>query len=284
MEDRFKKFARIIDQGSYTAAARRLHISQPALTTAIKKLERELKCTLLEQGGKPLRLTPQGEAAYRYAKMLLNNEKNLRDELDILAAQNSQLRLGCIDSIAELLVVHGVILALEKETKLSLIVQNTAILNKALSRGDLDMIITVQQPKVSAGIAQKILGSENLVLACAPSNQQSARLAMKQGTVPDFLAYNKESATYELIASQLAAQELHIQPRIYSSSPSVLLALTNQGLGVTALPQALLGTAKLCTLPLAKPLRRPIAAYYWKDRALPPSALQGLKQISATLQ
>lgn len=283
MEDRLKKFAKIVDYGSYTAAARQLHISQPALTTAIKKLERELKCALLEHGSKPLKLTPQGKAAYQHAKILVNNEKNLRNELSYLALQNPAVRLGCIDSVAELLVANGIILELERETELSLIVQNTTILNRSLQRGDLDMIITVQQAQASPGIIQKNIGNEKLVLACMPSAAFSIKHAMKQGVVPDFLAYNKESATYKLIAEQLAAQNLLTEPRIYSSSPSVLLALAVQGLGATVLPQALLGHEQLQEIRLRKPLRRPIAALYREGRVLPPSVLQSLKQISALL-
>ena len=47
MDERLKKFVQLVDSGSYTQASRQLHISQPALSVAIGKLERELHASLL---------------------------------------------------------------------------------------------------------------------------------------------------------------------------------------------------------------------------------------------
>ena len=49
------------EEGSFSQAARRLYISQPALSQAIRRTEQELGVTLLEKGTHRLHLTPQGE-------------------------------------------------------------------------------------------------------------------------------------------------------------------------------------------------------------------------------
>ncbi|MFD0573941.1 LysR family transcriptional regulator [Kitasatospora gansuensis] len=55
-------FAAIVDEGSFTAAARRLHVSQSGISTQVAKLESELGQQLLDRSGRQIRLTPAGEA------------------------------------------------------------------------------------------------------------------------------------------------------------------------------------------------------------------------------
>ncbi len=57
-----RAFATVVDAGSFTAAARRLHVGQPALSQAIRGLEAELGGELIERLPRGLRLTRAGEA------------------------------------------------------------------------------------------------------------------------------------------------------------------------------------------------------------------------------
>src|SRR5688572_9285664 len=106
MEDRLYKFARLVDAGSFTKAAAAMHISQPALTTAIKKLERELHAELLIRDSHTFRLTAAGAVAYDTAKELSTQARNLKLRLSEAADRKVHLNLGMIDSVADLLFVH----------------------------------------------------------------------------------------------------------------------------------------------------------------------------------
>lgn len=55
-------FAAVVDEGTFTGAAHRLHVSQSGISTQIAKLERELGQQLLDRGGRRVGLTPAGEA------------------------------------------------------------------------------------------------------------------------------------------------------------------------------------------------------------------------------
>ena len=50
-------FNTIAEEGSISAAARRLHISQPPLSTQMRLLEEELGCVLFERGARHIHLT-----------------------------------------------------------------------------------------------------------------------------------------------------------------------------------------------------------------------------------
>src|SRR5436190_910071 len=61
----------VAEEGNITRAAERLHISQPALSAAIKQLEAQLGVALLDRSDRVLRVTPAGELLLREGRSLL---------------------------------------------------------------------------------------------------------------------------------------------------------------------------------------------------------------------
>ena len=53
-------FAAVAEEGSITAAARRLYLSQPPLSMQLQALEREVGCSLFERGRRHITLTDAG--------------------------------------------------------------------------------------------------------------------------------------------------------------------------------------------------------------------------------
>lgn len=74
-------FLRLVERGSFTAAAESLGITQPALSIAISQLERALEAALLRRGASPLTLTDEGEIFIRYAQRVQRDLVEARDEL-----------------------------------------------------------------------------------------------------------------------------------------------------------------------------------------------------------
>ncbi|MDY0394110.1 LysR family transcriptional regulator [Virgibacillus halophilus] len=66
-------FAAIVENKSFTKAAEQLHISQPSLSAAIKKLEDEVGLILIDRSAKILRITNEGEIVYSEAIKLLKH-------------------------------------------------------------------------------------------------------------------------------------------------------------------------------------------------------------------
>lgn len=67
MED-LQTFLVVAEENSFIQAAERLFVSQPAITARIKRLESELDCRLFMRNNKQVKLTPQGQQFYMYAK------------------------------------------------------------------------------------------------------------------------------------------------------------------------------------------------------------------------
>jgi len=70
-------FYSVAETGSVTQAAKQLNISQPAVTSQIKKLEREIDCTLFVPKGRGILLTQSGAELAKQAKRLFSLEKEI---------------------------------------------------------------------------------------------------------------------------------------------------------------------------------------------------------------
>jgi len=72
-----KSFVEIVDSKSFSRAAKKLGISQPALSMQIQALEEELGIKLLDRTTKTIKLTKTGSETYKYAKKIISEHKNL---------------------------------------------------------------------------------------------------------------------------------------------------------------------------------------------------------------
>jgi DNA-binding transcriptional LysR family regulator len=84
---------RLIEKGSFTAAAESLGITQPALSIAIGQLERALEVVLVDRQASPLALTEAGAIFLRYARRVQHDLAEARDEL----AAHGRGALGRLD-------------------------------------------------------------------------------------------------------------------------------------------------------------------------------------------
>jgi len=93
-------FTTLIDKGSFTDAAKSLHISQPSLSMAIKKLESNLGLAFISRNTKKISLTKEGEILYHEAKKLLNHFKYVREEMVRLKEHGPlEMQIGLIESV-----------------------------------------------------------------------------------------------------------------------------------------------------------------------------------------
>lgn len=70
-------FVAIVEEGSISAASRRVHIAQPALTRQIHALEADLGVSLFDRGARGISLTVTGKALYEEAKQLLEDRERV---------------------------------------------------------------------------------------------------------------------------------------------------------------------------------------------------------------
>ena len=78
---KLRVFFVVAQEGSFSAAAERLYITQSAVSHAIKSLEQELDCRLFDRLGRSVKLTPAGVQLLDRAQHILNEMKIARADL-----------------------------------------------------------------------------------------------------------------------------------------------------------------------------------------------------------
>ena len=90
-------FQAVAEDLSFSRAARRLHVAQPALSRAVKQLEAVLGAAVFERSRHHVRLTPAGTVLLREAALLFQQwEESLRRVRRTAAGEEGELRLGYI--------------------------------------------------------------------------------------------------------------------------------------------------------------------------------------------
>lgn len=96
-----KAFVAVAQYRSFAQAGEAIHLSQPALSIAIKKLEDQLGGKLLHRSTRSLTLTPEGEALLPVAQRLLQDWRGAYNDMhQRFALQRGRLSLACMPSLA----------------------------------------------------------------------------------------------------------------------------------------------------------------------------------------
>ncbi|MFO7820295.1 MAG: LysR family transcriptional regulator [Halanaerobacter sp.] len=92
--DYLKSFYCIAKCNSISKASEKLHITQPGLSSQLKKLEDDLGHTLLNRSNKGTSLTTVGELVFDYAKLIFKLEENLYNDIKKISADKNKLSIA----------------------------------------------------------------------------------------------------------------------------------------------------------------------------------------------
>ncbi len=217
--------------GTLTEAARRLQVSQPALSQSLSQLERRLGVPLLERDGRRRQLTEAGHEVARFASVTLGRAGALRDWLDDYAeGRAGTLRVGMIDA-ASLYALPSAIRAFRDthpEVQLELVVDRTGLLLERLSRFELDLAFVVG-PAPPEFDATEVL-SEPLYLYAPPGT-------VEEPADGEWVLYPPGRQTRRIIDAGLAARGIWPRISLESDNPAVLGQMVALGLGWSVLPE-----------------------------------------------
>jgi len=91
----------VVELGSVNRAADALYVGQPAVTKRLRSLDSCYGVPLMQQQGRKLELTIAGEKVYSYAKLVLQHQESLLDDLASLRVGHNRLRLEVTFAIGE---------------------------------------------------------------------------------------------------------------------------------------------------------------------------------------
>lgn len=161
--EQLEHIACVARTGSISRAATELHMSQPALSRSIRRLEDELGCGLLRRTANRSALTEAGCIAADYADDLLRTYRRMRDELSSLETRRRTLRIGTCAPAPLWRVTQLVV-----ETTPGTIVASESLdeqhLRRGLMEGTLDAAIMLRPLALPGFISQPIMTESLSVL------------------------------------------------------------------------------------------------------------------------
>jgi LysR family carnitine catabolism transcriptional activator len=267
---------------SFSAAALRLGISQPALSEAIHRIEQEIGARLFERTTRSMKLTPTGRHAAAVAREIVRDFKRALARLASgTGEKQGRIVIAALPSIAcavlpaaieDLARRHpGVEIALhdvQHERALTLVIEGIADLAVTLKPAARDDLVFEE---VVADVAHVVCRSDDPLMRC-----QSVRWRDLAGR--PFIGFTRISSVRRITDAAFVHAEVAIEPRYEVEQIPSAIALVEAGLGVTVLPSlafSLLKGRDLAARPLVEPrLRRNVGFVTFAGRILP--ALAGV--------
>jgi LysR family cyn operon transcriptional activator len=234
MQHELKKFLSVVEHKSFTRAAEVLHVSQPALSMAIQNLEKELGTELIVRDGRNLQLTQHGQVVYESAQRI-RQEIEIMNALIAAADRHERVRIGMIDSLAARLVGNTAWTA-SPGTTVSVHNSGRLIRDVAYERLDLACVTATTEP-LTPHVRSERLGQERLILVTSPTHAPVVSRQIAAGRLDQWLSYNQESYTYQIVRDYLEKHSIHAEPVFFSTSPDVLRLQAAQGRGAAFLPE-----------------------------------------------
>lgn len=276
-------FARAVETGSFSAAARDLGLGQPNVSRYVAALEDHLQTRLLSRTTRRLALTPEGERYYAEARRILDavaeSESSLRDE----AAPAGLLRVACPTALAHAFVLPQVNAFLARYPGLSLDLQIGDRYVNLVDEGA-ELAIRIGHLEDSALRARRIGLFERICVA-------STGYLRQRGTPPNPAGLSEHDCiVYTLLASgstwHFRDAEITVAGRLRVNSPHAVQEAVLAGIGIAHGP-AWLFESGLARGKLKRVLRGheappvPIQILYAANRLLPKRAIVFMDFIAA---
>lgn len=273
-----KIFAAVCDERSMTAAARRLFMTQPSVSQAIKELEREYGVILFERLARKLYVTEPGEAMYRYARHIIKLCEEMEDSLR-QSSRQQRLKVGANYSVGAALI-HNYVRAFEKlhpDAEISVTVNKSSVLVDMLRKNELDLAL-MEEVQDIPDLVEEFFYDDRIVVVAAPDHPFAiSGKASADGIARERLLLREKGVgvrnLFELRMNELG---LRIEPYWESTSTMALINAAENCLGIAVVPLLLvdkrLAEGNLVEIkPPGLDLSRKLVIAYHKNKYLTPA-------------
>jgi len=264
-------FIEIVEQGNFTRAAERLHIAQPAISVAIRKLEDELGVALLNRSEKVICPTPEGEVFLQHAREVLAQVTAAeRAVADLRGLRRGEVCIG-IPAMLGSYYFPDLLIGFKQrypQLRLSVREHGTRTVQRMIAAGELELGITVTH-----GIPESIevhpFRKEEMV-ACVPSHHPLASrqsLRYEEFAREPLVLFKEGYFQREMIAQAIAQGGPQPEITFETSLIPLIKAAVRRDVGITALLRIVIARdPDLVAIPFDPPVLFEIGIA-WKKRS-----------------
>lgn len=264
----------VADHHHFGRAADACHVSQPTLSTQLKKLERELGVQLVERNARGVMLTDAGVQVVERARVVQRETDNIRDiARRTKDPASGRIRLGLFPTLGPYLLPHVVPELRRRYPRLELLLveEKTEVVLHQLRDGALDVAV-LARPVDDDHLHEEVLFEEDFILA-VPTGHHLARvpppapLDVLSGETVLLLEDGHCLRAQALSVCELAGADERRGFR--ATSLETLRQMVAAGVGVTLLPNMAVqppvaSSDDITLIPFAEPVPRRQIAMYWR--------------------
>lgn len=263
---------------SFTRAAERLHISQPAVTRQIKNLEEILGVALFNRGSTPVELTPAGKALLSYAERAFALIEEAEEAL-VRYRREAILKIGTTKGYSKS-TMPGIISRFQEENpgvKIVLQVDSSKTLQEGVLKGELDLAILANPDFGEKSLLFIPFRREALVCIASPRLSLDSNLrALPLGRVIEFpfIVRERGSGTHKVVMEAFEGLGRRPMVLVEASSPEFIKEWVRAGKGLSIVTASSVEEerreGKLMVLPLDPPLWLDVFVVFLKGRSREP--------------
>ena len=229
-------FTAVAQTGSFSAAAQQLHMAQPAVSIAVRKLEDSLGIALFDRSGRKIALTAEGGALISRAQSILLQVKELEDSAgDLKGLLRGELSIACPSMLATYFLpdLLSGFLAEHAGLTASVTQAGTNQIEDMLLRDEIELGVTTAHGPTE--LERLPLVTEQMVVCVAETHPWSRRRSLKVNALHEAPMVVYESGYFIRAQLDQLCQATGTQPdlRIQSNFLPLLVRMVKQGLGVT---------------------------------------------------
>jgi DNA-binding transcriptional LysR family regulator len=237
-------FAKVVDFGSYTAAAKALGLQTSKLSRRIAALETELGVRLINRTTRRLSLTEAGKTFHRHCLALLDEAQAAKDAMSqILASPQGLVRISCPTGLLQGGVTDILVRFLAKHPRVRIALDATNRRVDVVDEG-LDIAMRVRKPPLEdSDLAMRAFGPDEVILVASPeliAAHGEPRTLEDIARMPTLsMASADERSTWRFLGADGEPVELTHSPRLCTDDLFTLRRAALQGIGAALVPRLL---------------------------------------------
>ncbi|MBE9397100.1 LysR family transcriptional regulator [Pontibacterium sp. N1Y112] len=233
-------FTRVVDAGSFSAAAYQLGMNKGAVSQAISTLEAETKLRLLNRDTRHVSLTESGRHFYNGCQEVLQSVERLDELTDHLTGENSgTLRVACSNLFGSRVLVPALnhFMEFHPHLKMDLCVQDDVA---SMADGAIDVTVRIGWPQDSSLIARRLFETRQLVVSTPEYlHKHRAPLAPEELREMNWLSLTRHRFRNLITLTDREDHEYSVplNSRMLTDNSAMLFSLLMANNGITALPE-----------------------------------------------
>jgi DNA-binding transcriptional LysR family regulator len=238
-------FTAVAETLSFTQAAAECGIAQSALSQQVARLEKDVGAALFSRSSRQVRLTEAGAVLLPWARRLLADAEQARQELEALGGlRRGRLRVGLIQTVASAVDVAAVLGKYRSRypgIELSVAYDTSETLLAAVRDGGLDLALVGLGPeRVPVGLEHRLLVEEPLVAVVPAGHRLAGRERIDLGELAgdEFVWFSRGTGLRRAVEAACERAGLTASRNFEIGLVGEMIRLVGHGIGVTLVPRS----------------------------------------------